>query len=74
LRQKVDSLALSLSGYSGLNLESMRPLYGKNRPPFIDDEFAQMAAPSYLNGRAWTIFGGSNEVQRTIIAKTVLGL
>lgn len=74
LRQKVDSLALSLSGYSGLNLECMRPLYGKNRPPFIDDEFAQMAAPSYLNGRAWTIFGGSNEVQRTIIAKTVLGL
>jgi alkylation response protein AidB-like acyl-CoA dehydrogenase len=33
-----------------------------------------MAAPTYLNNRAWTIFGGSNEVQRTIIATTVLGL
>jgi alkylation response protein AidB-like acyl-CoA dehydrogenase len=35
---------------------------------------AQLAAPRYLNSRAWTIFGGSNEVQANIIAKTVLGL
>jgi len=74
LRQQVDSLALSLAGYSGLNLETSRPLYGNEKPPLIDDEFAQLAAPAYLNGRAWTIFGGTNEVQRTIIAKTVLGL
>jgi acyl-CoA dehydrogenase len=30
--------------------------------------------PAYLNGRAYTIFGGSDEVQKTIIAKQVLGL
>ena len=29
---------------------------------------------NYLNNRASTIFGGSNEVQKNIIAKTVLGL
>ncbi len=30
--------------------------------------------PEYLNGRAYTIFGGSSEIQREIIAKMVLGL
>lgn len=74
LRQDMDKLALSLAGYHGLNLETSRPLYGNSRPELVDDEFSQLAAPRYLNSRAWTIFGGSNEVQRTIIAKTVLGL
>ena len=30
-------------------------------------------APSYFNMRKTTIYGGSNEVQRTIVAQTVLG-
>ena len=30
-------------------------------------------APAYLNTRKTTIYGGSNEVQRTIVAQTVLG-
>ena len=29
---------------------------------------------SYMYGRAATIYGGSNEVQRNVIAKAVLGL
>jgi alkylation response protein AidB-like acyl-CoA dehydrogenase len=36
--------------------------------------WAQRAAPQYLNYRKTSIFGGSNEVQRTIIASTILGL
>jgi hypothetical protein len=31
-----------------------------------------VATPRYLNSQAWAIFGGSDEIQRTIIAKTVL--
>ena len=32
------------------------------------------ARRSYMYGRAATIYGGSNEVQRNVIAKAVLGL
>lgn len=36
--------------------------------------WAQHAAPRYLNYRKTSIYGGSNEVQRSIIASTILGL
>lgn len=74
LRQEMDALSMRLHGYAGLQLATARPLYGNQSPEPIDSKAAQVAAPAYLNSRAWTIFGGSNEIQRTIIAKTVLGL
>ncbi|WP_280276071.1 acyl-CoA dehydrogenase family protein [Nocardia wallacei] len=37
-------------------------------------DWAQRTGPSYLNYRKTTIYGGSSEVQRTIIASTILGL
>ncbi|WP_293782482.1 acyl-CoA dehydrogenase family protein [uncultured Aeromicrobium sp.] len=37
-------------------------------------EWARRATPVYLNYRKTSIYGGSNEVQRTIIAGTILGL
>ncbi|GAA3227601.1 acyl-CoA dehydrogenase family protein [Pseudonocardia petroleophila] len=37
-------------------------------------EWARISAPGYLNDRKVSIYGGSNEVQRTIIAGTILGL
>jgi alkylation response protein AidB-like acyl-CoA dehydrogenase len=37
-------------------------------------EWARVATPEYLNYRKVSIYGGSNEVQRTIIAGTILGL
>ncbi|WP_433658714.1 acyl-CoA dehydrogenase family protein [Nocardia sp. CA-128927] len=36
--------------------------------------WAQRSGPGYLNYRKTTIYGGSSEVQRTIIASTILGL
>jgi alkylation response protein AidB-like acyl-CoA dehydrogenase len=36
--------------------------------------WAQHAAPRYLNYRKTSIYGGTNEIQRTIIASTILGL
>jgi hypothetical protein len=37
-------------------------------------DWARVATPSYLNYRKASIYGGSNEVQRTIIAGSILGL
>ena len=36
--------------------------------------WAHRAVPTYLNLRKASIYGGSNEIQRQIIAKTILGL
>jgi len=74
LRQHVDELAVETFGYDGLQLATERPLYGNESPEPIGSKPAQLAMPTYLNSRAWTIFGGSNEVQKNIIAKAVLGL
>jgi len=37
-------------------------------------QWSKVAAPKYLNFRKASIYGGSNEVQRQIIAGTILGL
>jgi alkylation response protein AidB-like acyl-CoA dehydrogenase len=44
-----------------------------NTEPFVP-EWAASSAPNYFFLRAATIFGGSSEVQRNIIAKAFLGL
>ena len=40
----------------------------------IGPDYARAAAPIYFNWRKASIYGGSNEIQRNIIAKMVLGL
>jgi len=74
LRKEIDMLAVDLYGVAGLQLEPSRPLYGDGAPEPVYSREAQLAAPRYLNSLAWTIFGGTNEVQSNIIAKSVLGL
>ena len=72
--QEIDTLRLELLGPDALQLPLERPLYGNEAPEPIGSELAQNAMGRYLNNRASTIFGGSDEVQKNIIAKTVLGL
>jgi pimeloyl-CoA dehydrogenase large subunit len=43
---------------------------GRNEPA----DWSTMIAPGYFNYRKVSIYGGSNEIQRSIIAKAVLGL
>ena len=74
LRQQIDALAVQVLGYAGLQLTGARPLYGERCPEAELTKDSQIAMPRYLNSQAWTIFGGSNEIQRSIIAKTVLQL
>ena len=40
----------------------------------VGHEFGGSARRAYLYGRAATIYGGSNEIQKNVIAKAVLGL
>jgi alkylation response protein AidB-like acyl-CoA dehydrogenase len=64
-----------------------RRAYGSYAAPYIPEaleagwngedvgpEDAAMAAPSYFNNRKLSIFGGSNEIQKNIISKAILGL
>jgi pimeloyl-CoA dehydrogenase large subunit len=44
-----------------------------NEPP-VGPEWAGPLAPQYFNYRKTTIYGGSNEIQKNIIAKAILGL
>jgi alkylation response protein AidB-like acyl-CoA dehydrogenase len=43
-------------------------------PEQLGHSFGSQARQAYMYGRASTIYGGSNEVQKNIIAKAVLGL
>ncbi|MFN8072696.1 MAG: acyl-CoA dehydrogenase family protein [Mycobacterium sp.] len=66
LQQAVTELMVEVAGPDGLPFDA---------PDAVDSpEWAQHAAPRYLNYRKTSIYGGSNEVQRTIIASTILGL
>jgi pimeloyl-CoA dehydrogenase large subunit len=49
------------------------PEHGSNEPP-IGPDWAGSVAPTYFNWRKISIYGGSNEIQKNIIAKAILGL
>ena len=51
--------------------ESME--YGWNEDP-VGPDFAAVLSPAYFNVRKTSIYGGSNEIQKNIMAKMVLGL
>lgn len=74
LGQEIQALHNDLFGYYGLQLPLDRPLYGDGAPANVGCSAAQISLASLLNGRASTIYGGSDEVQKNIIAKRILGL
>lgn len=72
-------LKLRGSQLQQLTTELMMDVAGPDVLPFeaaaiLSPQWAQASAPHYLNYRKTSIYGGSNEVQRTIIASTILGL
>lgn len=71
LRQEINDLARRAVGPYAMPFAS-EALEGANDP--VPDPFdAGPVAAQYFNNRKLSIFGGSNEIQRGIIAKTVLG-
>lgn len=71
IQQSLTELACEALGYYAAPYER-RP-DGSNQPP-VGPDYAQGRMEAFLYNRATTIYGGSNEIQRNIIAKMVLGL
>ena len=70
LQQQVSELVLDLAGPGGLASGAARDGSGESDLT----EWERNAGPLYLNLRKASIYGGSNEVQRQIIARNILGL
>ena len=74
IQQRATELVLEAAGQYGAPhfTDAMREP-GDNEMP-IGPDHARGAADTYFNMRKASIYGGSNEIQRNIIAKAVLGL
>ena len=71
IRQEITDLARRAAGPQAMPFGS-DPIDGFNAPP--PDPFdAGRVSASYFNNRKLSIFGGSNEIQREIYAKHLLG-
>ncbi|MEW4467889.1 acyl-CoA dehydrogenase family protein [Parasphingorhabdus sp. JC815] len=73
IQQRLTELTLEAVGYYGMPDFRSFPADGSNDFP-IGPDYAHSAAPTYFNMRKTSIYGGSNEIQRNIITKMVLGL
>ena len=71
--QRLDELAVDALGAYGAAHQPKAREAGSNAVP-VGPEHGLTTMARYLNNRAASIYGGSNEIQRDIIAKLVLGL
>ena len=72
LRQNLNALTRQALGPYALPFVSEALEEGYNEPP-IGPDYAAPIAKQYFNNRKTSIYGGSNEVQKSIIAKLSLG-
>ncbi|HEV7414899.1 MAG TPA: pimeloyl-CoA dehydrogenase large subunit [Tianweitania sediminis] len=72
IQQRTTELLMEIAGPYALAYEPERE-EGSNEPP-IGPDWAGLSASTYFNARKVSIYGGSNEIQRNIIAKAILGL
>jgi len=73
MTQKIDGLAIDTAAYYAHVDQPRAREAGSNEAP-VGPEHSLTAMPRYLNNRAASIYGGSNEIQRDIMARLVLGL
>ena len=72
VQQKLSGMLMKAMGWYALPFVPEAMEYGWNEAP-IGPEYAAGVAPAYFNMRKTSIYGGTNEIQRDIIAKMVLG-
>jgi pimeloyl-CoA dehydrogenase large subunit len=73
LQQSITELALEVVGPYAMPLDPGQDSLLRNEPP-VGPDWAGPIAPTYFNYRKVSIYGGTNEIQKNIIAKAVLGL
>lgn len=73
IRQEIDDLTRRAVGRYAVP-KTLEALAEGNNNSQVGPDYAASASVKYFNNRKLTIFGGSSEVQRTIISKAVLGL
>jgi len=71
LSQRISIMMTRVSGIETVPQQLEALVVGSNVAP-LGDDFDLIAMPYYLNTRATSIYAGSNEVQRDLIARTVL--
>jgi alkylation response protein AidB-like acyl-CoA dehydrogenase len=69
--QGLTELALEIQGPFGA-VHNPADLHYSGDGPLSAAQHASIMAHQYLYGRCWSIFGGTNEIQRNIIAKSLL--
>lgn len=73
IAQAIDELFVEIAGYYCLPFVREQFQYGYEGE-YVGPGSACNAAPHYFNHRKTSIYGGSNEIQKNIICKAVLGL
>ena len=71
LEQEISDISLEVIDYYGMPFQDTGL---RTNESAIGDEAFRSVAGKYQNLRATSIYGGSNEIQRNIIAKAVLGI
>jgi alkylation response protein AidB-like acyl-CoA dehydrogenase len=69
IRQGIEALAVDAFGIAGLQLPAERPFHADDAPALVGPPEAGLASARYLNARAWSIFGGTSEIQLNLIAR-----
>jgi pimeloyl-CoA dehydrogenase large subunit len=74
IQQATTELLMDVVGPYALPFEPEREDGERWNEPPVGPDWAATIAPTYFNVRKVSIYGGSNEIQRSIIAKAILGL
>jgi pimeloyl-CoA dehydrogenase large subunit len=73
IQQATTELLMELVGPYAMPYRADAAPEGDNDAMAIGPDYAAEAAPTYFNWRKISIYGGSNEIQRSIVAKAILG-